>query len=299
MSDSLLHLRRQLDTIGTLGGVVRTMKALAASNIGQYEDAVHSLQHYTASVELGLAACMRQGDISTDLIEQGDARNTRPLMVIAIGSDQGMVGAFNQKLATQVEEYLQRHQADIHLVSMGERMRDELETKGFKITRHLSTPTTVEAVSSACNEILLEYASLFPSAALMSTTMAGMVAGYNKLEGGARYTPVTEQILPLEQAWHQRLRERNWPTSALPQIWGPGQACLQALVREYLFISLFRACAEGLASENSARLAAMQRAEKNIDEQREELQGLYHRKRQDNIDAELFDVTYTLSTENT
>jgi len=183
-------------------------------------------------------------------------------------------------------------------VSIGERMRDELRAKGFEIARHLSTPTTVEAITSACNDILLDYATLSTSPAGMSTAMAGMVAGYNQLEDGARYTSITEQILPLEQAWHQRLRERTWPTSALPEIWGPQEECLQALVREYLFISLFRACAESLASENSARLAAMQRAEKNIDEQREELQGIYHRKRQDNIDAELFDVTYSLSGDN-
>lgn len=297
MSDSLLHLRRQLDTIGNLGSVVHTMKALAASNIGQYEDAVQSLQHYSGSVELGLAACLRRGNISTDLIEHGGKTKPRQVLVLAIGSDQGMVGDFNQKLATRVEEYLRSQQNPIHLVSMGERMHDELGAKGFDIARHVSTPTTVEAITSTCNEILLEYATLFQSPAGISSGMAGMVAGYNKLEGGSRYTPTVEQILPLEQAWHQRLRERTWPTSALPEIWGPEEACLQALVREYLFISLFRACAEGLASENSARLAAMQRAEKNIDEQREDLQGLYHRKRQDNIDEELFDVTYSLSGE--
>jgi F-type H+-transporting ATPase subunit gamma len=297
MSDSLLHLRRQLETIGTLRGVVRTMKALAASNIGQYEDAVQSLKHYTDSVELGLAACLRQGKISTGLITHGGGIKPRQVMLIAIGSDQGMVGAFNQKLGARVEEYLRSQELPIHLISMGERMRDELETRGFEIARHLSTPTTVEAITSACSDILLEYAALSPSPAGLGATTAGMVAGYNQLEGGARYAPVIEQILPLEQAWHERLRERTWPTPALPQILAPGEECLQALVREYLFISLFRACAEGLASENSARLAAMQRAERNIDEQREELQGRYHRKRQDNIDSELFDVTYSLSGE--
>jgi len=297
MSDSLLHLRRQLDTIGTLGGVVRTMKALAASNIAQYEDAVQSLKHYTESVESGLAACLRHGKVSTGLIEHGDGIKPRRILVLAIGSDQGMVGAFNQKLATRVEEYIKQQQLPIHLVSIGERMRDELGARGVEIARHLSTPTTVEAITSACSDILLEYSSLSQPHAGGGSPLAGMAAGYNQLEGGARYPPTVEQILPLEQAWHERLRERTWPTSALPQIWGPGEQCLQALVREYLFISLFRACAEGLASENSARLAAMQRAEKNIDEQREELQGRYHRKRQDNIDAELFDVTYSLSGE--
>jgi len=61
-------------------------------------------------------------------------------------------------------------------------------------------------------------------------------------------------------------------------------------MREYLFVSLFRACAESLASENASRLAAMQRAEKNIDELLEALNGKFHRLRQSAIDEELFDV---------
>ena len=68
-------------------------------------------------------------------------------------------------------------------------------------------------------------------------------------------------------------------------------ACaLRALLREYLFVSLFRACAESLASENASRLAAMQRADKNIDELLENLNGKFHRLRQAGIDEELFDV---------
>jgi F-type H+-transporting ATPase subunit gamma len=65
---------------------------------------------------------------------------------------------------------------------------------------------------------------------------------------------------------------------------------LQALIGEYLFVSLFRACAESLASENASRLAAMQRAEKNIDELLESMNSTFHRLRQSSIDEELFDV---------
>jgi F-type H+-transporting ATPase subunit gamma len=65
---------------------------------------------------------------------------------------------------------------------------------------------------------------------------------------------------------------------------------LRALIREYLFVSLFRTCAESLASENASRLAAMQRADKNINELLENLNGSFHRLRQSGIDEELFDV---------
>ena len=61
-------------------------------------------------------------------------------------------------------------------------------------------------------------------------------------------------------------------------------------MREYLFVSIFRACAHSLASENASRLAAMQRAEKNIDELLEDLNRTFHRLRQSSIDEELFDV---------
>jgi F-type H+-transporting ATPase subunit gamma len=71
---------------------------------------------------------------------------------------------------------------------------------------------------------------------------------------------------------------------------GGGTATLRALIREYLFVSLFRACAESLASENASRLAAMQRADKNIDELVEDLNRTFHRLRQSGIDEELFDV---------
>jgi F-type H+-transporting ATPase subunit gamma len=71
---------------------------------------------------------------------------------------------------------------------------------------------------------------------------------------------------------------------------GSSTATLRALIREYLFISLFRACAESLASENASRLAAMQRADKNISDLLEQLHGTFHQLRQSGIDEELFDV---------
>ena len=57
-----------------------------------------------------------------------------------------------------------------------------------------------------------------------------------------------------------------------------------------MFVSLFRACAESLASENASRLAAMQRADKNIEELLAAFKSSFHRLRQSSIDEELFDV---------
>ena len=62
MSDTTASLRRKISSAGDLQSVVRTMKALAASSIGQYEKSVRALADYYRTVELGLGACFRESE---------------------------------------------------------------------------------------------------------------------------------------------------------------------------------------------------------------------------------------------
>ena len=113
---------------------------------------------------------------------------------------------------------------------------------------------------------------------------------YNRTAARTSFQPVSVRLLPLDDEWRRELAARAWPTRYLPEVLGEPTATVRALLREYLFISLFRACAESLASENASRLAAMQRADQNIDELLEHLRGTIQRVRQGSIDEELFDV---------
>ena len=113
---------------------------------------------------------------------------------------------------------------------------------------------------------------------------------HNRPLSGALYEPICQRLLPLDAQWQQGLAKTHWPTANLPEVVGSAIATVHTLVREYLFISLFRACAESLASENASRLAAMERADKNITELLEQLHATFHQLRQSSIDEELFDV---------
>jgi len=94
----------------------------------------------------------------------------------------------------------------------------------------------------------------------------------------------------LNRAWKESRKNEKWPTKQLPVVVGGMHPALEALIREYIFVSIYRACAESMASENESRLAAMQRAEKNIDDLLDDLNNTYNRIRQSSIDEELFDV---------
>jgi F-type H+-transporting ATPase subunit gamma len=146
-------------------------------------------------------------------------------------------------------------------------------------------PNSVKAITPLVGQIQIE-----SEAHRAKGEYARVYVFHNRPKSGALYEPVSQRLLPLDAQWLQGLAQVRWPTGNLPEVMGGGTATLRALIREYLFISLFRACAESLASENASRLAAMQRADKNIDELLEQLKGTFHRLRQDGIDEELFDV---------
>ncbi|MBN2038494.1 MAG: F0F1 ATP synthase subunit gamma [Spirochaetes bacterium] len=82
----------------------------------------------------------------------------------------------------------------------------------------------------------------------------------------------------------------SWPTRILPSVVGGYTKTTRALVREYLFVSIFRACAESLTTENTSHLAAMQRADKNINELFEVLNRSFFRLRQSSLYEVLFGV---------
>jgi len=119
---------------------------------------------------------------------------------------------------------------------------------------------------------------------------------HNRPKERRGYDQVMQKFLPLDKKWMDSLKSAPWPTKKIPQVAGSMRSTLKALVSEYLFLALFKACAESLASENASRLDAMQRAEKNIEELLNDLGYEFHRLRQSSIDEELFDVVSGFET---
>jgi F-type H+-transporting ATPase subunit gamma len=113
---------------------------------------------------------------------------------------------------------------------------------------------------------------------------------FNRPLSGASYRPYTLQLLPVDLQWFQELERRPWPCRDIPFFTMDWNRLFSQLVRQYLFVSLYRAFAESLASENASRLASMQVAERNIENRLDELNAQYHQQRQGAIDAELFDL---------
>ena len=196
---------------------------------------------------------------------------------------QGLVGRFNDVIADYAVRTLAAMPGKPQVWAVGERAYARLADAGLPMAGLFHVPNSVQAVTPLAGQILVD-----------SVAHQGEVAAlhlfYNRPTSGAVYEPIHQRLLPLDETWRRELVERHWPTKNLPEIVGGGMTTLRALIREYLFVSLFRACAESLASENASRLAAMERADENIDDLLKSLHATFRRLRQSGIDEELFDV---------
>jgi F-type H+-transporting ATPase subunit gamma len=287
MSDTTASLQRQIRSATDLQSVVRTMKSLAASQIGQYEKSVRALAIYARAIDLGLGACLRERDPTARARDDHPQRVPGPVCAIVFGSDQGLVGQFNDGIAAYAMRTLAPMPGKHVVVAIGDRVRARLLDAGVAVVGQFGVPNSVEAISSLIGDIQVTIEGLQAQSDAHQVYVI-----HNRPLSGSAYEPNCQRLLPLDRTWERRAADIRWPTPIPPETVCASSTVLPALITEYLFISLFKACAESLASENASRLSAMERANRNIDELLEGFQATFHRLRQDGIDEELFDVIF-------
>ena len=281
---SIELLKRRIRTAGDLRSLVRTMKALAAVSIRQYEKAVESLVEYNRTVEMGFQILLREREVS---VFKG--RETKKCLgAVVFGSDLGMCGQFNEQIATYALESMKKlgcEPVDRECIVVGARVTGYLEDAGQKIDHELPVPSSMTGITSTVREIVTILWDWW-----INKKINQLFLFYNNHVSGSLYRPHTVRLLPLDLEWLQHIKVRTWPTKALPTFSMDWNKLFPLIVRQYVFVSLFQATAESLASENASRLAAMQGAEKNIDDVLTELKLQFHQERQMAITDELLDI---------
>ena len=153
MSDTTESLRRKISSASDLQSVVRTMKALAASSIGQYERSVLALGDYYRTVELGLGACLRASEPATSLMGPTPPARPEATSAIVFGSDQGLVGQFNEVVADYAIKSLASLSGDLQVWAVGERVHARLADAGLPLLGLFNVPNSVQAITPLVGQI--------------------------------------------------------------------------------------------------------------------------------------------------
>lgn len=283
--EQLEELRRKRESAQDLFSVVKTMKSLAAVNIREYEAAAESLEDYVRSIELGLQIAMRRRQRHlrwTHSEEQGTVG------AVIFGSEQGMVGQFNEQIAVFAQRKLDELQIDPErriVMALGDKLIGRLESLGVTVDEGISVFGSMVDIDEINQELLIRIEEW-----RLEKDVRRILLFHNRQVSGTRYEQTMHSLLPISEHWLNGLADEDWPTNMLPTHYSAWPDLFSALLREYFFVLLYRASVESLASENASRLASMQSAEKNIQERLEDLDTRYQHVRQESITGELLDI---------
>lgn len=279
-------LKNKINTAEQLHSITRTMKALAAANIQNYQKAVHSLANYDKNIQLGLQALIGRQLIS---IKTSNKKERDALGIIVFGSEQGMCGPLNNRILQYMKNLLNEEGAQFEstfIIGLGHRIINFLKYDMHRLSGRHNLPSSLGGIPTLVEKVLLDIDRWREQKKIEHIWLL-----YSEIGSKSSYDPVRKVLLPIKEEKLHELKQKRWPTHQIPLITMQEKELFSALIREHLYMSLFRATAESLASENAGRLAAMNSAQRNIDIKLEELQLIYKRTRQSNITEELLDIT--------
>jgi len=258
------------------------MKSLAAVNIRQFERAVESLEAYREVVDMAWKVFLVSGSLTA-----GAGNPKAGAICVVTGSDQGMCGQFNEALVSytlEEAERLSKEGEDVTFWSVGEKVASALEDAG-RDGKRFPGADNLNAINALVQTIIQEL-----EAQRSAEGTERFYLSHNLLAGGGGYEPTIHRVLPMDKEWMDRYRSQKWPGRCRPMTGLAPDTLFTHLLYQYLYVSFFRALAQSLASENAARLMAMQAAEKNILEREEALSASFREQRQANITNELLDI---------
>ena len=278
---TLEALSARMHTTAEIHSIVRTMKSLSSVSIRQYERAAAAMLEYERTVDLGLQAVLRDQSLQPQVGSPAEVAPGSALIVI--GSDRGLCGRFNDRIGGRAVARL-LEESDCRLCVLGQRVAAHMEAEGHMPDALFALPGSAAGLTATVHAVAVEI-DRWTEAGVGTVSLL-----FNRRAGASLAVPTEWPLLPVPRGDLDALARKPWPSRSLPTYRMAPTKLFSWLIGQRIFVQIYRALAESLASEHAARLAAMRRAEGNISDHREELMDAYRQKRQEEITRELLDI---------
>ena len=285
--ETLDNLKKTLDTSKSIKQVVSTMKALSGANIKKYEKIVKILYTYKSNVELALQAIMMHNDkININELEFiGQSKNKKAKnLVVVFGSNQGLCGRFNDKIANFTIDDIQNTDEN-KVIVVGERLSMLLSNTKLKIFKTIPVPNSIENISNTIYELLAVIEK-----EIEEKTINKIFLYYTANDDTMNGTLTKTRLIPIDKKILENAQKKVWPTNNIPYWQIDTKTLAVDLLKQYIFVGLNDALVNSIASEQKNRLLTLQNAENNINDLIRTKNLEYNQKRQSTITNELLDV---------
>ena len=278
---SLIDIRRRLRSLKSTQQITKAMKMVAAAKLRRSQDRVIAARPYAQGLRDVLAnLSARVREIQNPLLSE---RTEEKVLLLVVAGDKGLAGAFNANIFRAVGALLrEKHWKEVTLIPVGKKASDFWKRRSFPIAA--SYPGIFMNVgyghAKEMSEILTKK--------FVSGEIDAAYAVFNEFKSILSQIVRVEKILPIARA----AAETSEPGDPGPEyLYEPDpRTILEKILPRYLEFSIFKILLESAASENGARMTAMDSASKNAGELIDSLTLIYNRARQARITKELIEI---------
>ncbi len=281
---SLKDVKTQIVGVKKTKQITKAMNMVASSKLRGAQSRIEHFRPYADKFgQLLHEVAQRAGETTHPLLEVREEKNT--IVLILMSSDRGLCGSFNINLISAAMNFAKAKKAEgknVKFIVVGKKARDAVYKEGFEI---------IEAFVDVMNDFT------FVLATHIGEVVMNMYANkecdevytvYGLFVSMTKQLPESQQVLPVQAIGD--IAEDHASTEVEYMYEPNEQLILTELLPRYVNCQIYRALLDTSASENAARMTAMDNATRNCDDMISSLTLLYNKTRQAAITAELVDI---------
>ena len=286
---SLDDLKKRIASVKSTQKITKAMKMVAAAKLRKAQEAAEQSRPYADNMDKlmdSISMGYIQTDSSRNLLTGNDEDKT--ILLVLFTSERGLCGGFNSQVSKALREKiieLQNQNKTVKVLCVGK--------KGYDIIKRQYGDLIVEMIDlSSVKSIQYEDAKNISDKIIkmyFDAEFDRCLIFYNKFKSVISQIPTEQQVIPAEKSQDETNEDQSKDNSFFE--FEPNEKeILEELLPLNFAIQIFKALLESSASEQGARMSAMDNASRNASDMIDSLTLFYNRSRQAVITKELIEI---------
>lgn len=286
---NLRDIRNRISSVNNTQQITKAMKMVAAAKLRKAQNRMTSMRPYAKKLKEVVSRLGSSSDGSNALLRKPE-EISRVLMIV-VGSDKGLCGGFNNNLFKVVErtisdEYQEyRENETLELITIGRKATQYFKKRDYNIVDEFPgffDDLKYDLTAEIMNHVIKKYTTEYYDKVLISFNEFKTVIAQNRR---------VSQVLPVDPEALKKDENEDESLTTSDYLYEPdSKSILDEILPVYVIMQLWRAVLESNASEQGARMAAMDNATENAKELEEELTLKYNQARQSAITTEISEI---------
>ncbi len=275
---SMRDIKRRKGSIQSTQQVTEAMKVVSTVKLQRDRvSAESSKAYFNCMYQTVNRILTKVGSMQHRYLQPGDSGRKA---VIVISSNRGLAGGYNSNIVKLVTRHEGWNKEDVLIYAVGRKGRDAFVREGYEVRMDMSDIVEEPAYPDAmllCSELLKAYAE---------GEVGEIYLAYTSFKNTVSHVPTLLKLLPVEQEAETDGQEPDVPMN----FEADDEEALEMIIPKYVTSLIYGGLMEAVASENGARMQAMDNATSNAEEMISDLTLKYNRARQGSITQELTEI---------